>query len=643
MKTFAIHLSFFFRMLLLSFSLMWSLHVWGQQPDKKIFKLFEQARLAYQSGRIGEAEVLLSKLFHRDTLFAKAYLLQGDLLAEKKQWQPAIKSYQKALSMDSVSWPAAFFVLARWEYRSGDYAAAVKHIRYYLHLTKGTSVSHDGRAGRLLKNALFAEKALRHPQRVALKMLGDEINTIADEYINFVDAGQEELVFTRKSPLQKNGRKGYAEHFYRAVKKDGVWQRPEKIDFPWDSTLNMGAMSLSADGRTMFFTGCGWPHGQGRCDIYFSKKRGSRWQFPQSPGAPVNTAGWESQAMVSADGKELFFASKRHGGKGGSDIWMSRKQADGRWGQPVDLGDSINTPGNEMSPFLFADGRTLYFSSDGRTGLGGYDLFVARKKVSGVWGKAVNLGYPVNTRANEINFFVSLDGHRAWLSSDRKAKNYNIFSLSVPEEMRPGKVLYVRGTVVDSANGHPLQAEVLLTDLSLGQPVDSVVSDPVSGRFLMILPVGRNYAFHIDKKGYLLWSQHFDLTTCPEQLSLNKVFRLVKIHSGAVMSLHNIRFGFDSAELRPEAFPELDRLVRFLKTYPQLKILIAGYTDNQGSSSYNLKLSSERAKAVFEYLTSKGIRAGRMQYKGFGESHPLASNATPAGRALNRRTEIVIR
>ncbi len=628
---------------MLVFFLATSFRMAGQHPDKKTLKLFEQARSAYQSGHSSVAEVLLSKLFHRDTLFAKAYLLLGDLKAEKKQWQQAIRSYRKALSMDSVSWPAAFFVLARWEYRMGDYTAAAKDIRYYLHLVKGASLPRVERADKLLENVLFAEKAAGHPEKVHLQMLDKPVNSRADEYVNFVDAGQNELVFTRKSKSNRNGRKTYSEYFYRSVRKNGHWQAPVRMAFPWDTTLNMGAMSLSADGRTMFFTGCGWPHGLGRCDIYTSKKRGSHWQFPQNLGRPVNTSGWESQAVISANGKALFFASKRPGGKGGSDLWMCRKLSDGRWGKPVNLGDSINTPGNEMSPFLFADGRTLYFSSDGWPGLGGYDLFVARKKSDDTWSKAVNLGYPVNSRANEINLFVALARNKAWISSDRTEGNFNIYAFAPTGKMVPEKVLYVEGVVVDSVTGKRLGAKVLLTDLSEGKRVDSVVSDPVTGRFLLVLPVEKNYAFHIEKQGYLFYSRHFDLKKHPELVSVKKVFRLVKIHAGAVMPLHNILFGFDSAQIRSEAFPELKRLVRFMKEYPDIKILIAGYTDNRGSTAYNLKLSSERARAVFRYLVSHGVQAERMQYKGFGQSHPLTGNATSSGRALNRRTEIVIR
>ncbi|HFB62237.1 MAG TPA: hypothetical protein ENJ69_04570 [Bacteroidetes bacterium] len=415
--------------------------------------------------------------------------------------------------------------------------------------------------------------------------------------------------------------------------------------FPWDSTLDMGAMSLSVDGRTLYFTGCLWPGGFGRCDIYVSRKQGYRWRFPQHPGQPVNTAAWEAQAVVSADGKQLFFASNRPGGFGGSDIWMCRRRPDGRWGKAVNLGDSINTPGNEMAPFLHADGRTLYFSSNGRTGLGGYDLYLSRLNDAGKWLRAVNLGYPVNTRANEKTIFISLDGSRAWLSSDRDTLHtgYDIYAFPVYRKIRPQKVLFVKGTVRDALTGKKLAAAVVLTNLNTGKTADSLFSDAVTGRFLVVLRAGGNYAFDIAKKGYLLYSQNFDLKQFPGTRSVSKTFLLMPVKKGAEMRLHNIHFAFDSAVLQPTALPELTRLVRFLKNNPRLRVLIAGYTDNRGTPAYNLKLSQRRAKAVFDYLVSKGIAVQRLQYRGYGEQKPVAPNDTPRGRAANRRTEIVIR
>ena len=612
-------------------------------PDKKTLKIFRQAEAAYQANDFAEAEFYLAKALKREPGFVKAYLLQGDIFASRKRLDKAVESYRRGLAIDSVSYPAAFFVLAGWEYKTGNYTASLHDIRYFLKFEK-KHTARDQKAEKLLQNATFAAYAVVHPQKISLRKLGDSINSPADEYINFVDEEQKQLIFTRKILVKQQEKPVYKEHFYKTLRHDSVWQKPKRMVFSWDSTWNMGAMSLSTDGRTMYFTGCYWPRGFGSCDIYVSRKRGTQWLFPKHLDGNVNTSRWEAQAVVSSDNRRLFFASKRPGGLGGSDIWMCIRQADGRWGKAVNLGDSINTPGNEMAPFLHADGQTLYFSSDGRTGLGGYDLYVSRLNSAGKWTKAVNLGFPVNTKANEMNVFVSLNGRCAWLSSDRDTAKtgFDIYSFPVYPQMQPGKVLYIKGIVQDAHSGKKLLANVILTDLTNNRTVDSVFSDAVTGSFLMVLHAGKDYAFNIQKKGYLIYSQRFNLKEFPDIISLNKIFALTPVTKGAVMRLQNIYFGFNRSVLQPSAYSELDKLVGFMKENPEIKILIAGYTDNTGSWDYNLKLSLERAKVVFDYLVSKGIDAKRMQYKGFGNRHPLLTNETPQGRAANRRTEIMI-
>ncbi len=615
-----------------------------QHPDKKTLKLFGEAEIAYQQNHFSQAELYLAKVLKRDAGFVKAYLLQGDVYASRHQMDSAVLSYRRGLHIDSVSWPVAFFILAGWEYNAGDYLASGRDAQYFLRFENKNSNRYQ-QALLLLRKATFAAFAVAHPVKTRIKKLNSDINSSENEYINFVNENQSRLIFTRKILESGPGKPVYKEHFFRAYRRDNVWEPPTRMRFSWDSTRSMGALGFSVDGRNMYFTGCYWPGGFGSCDIYVSRKKGIQWQFPGHLDGNVNTSGWDSQAVISSDGKRLFFASKRPGGFGGSDIWMCIRQKNGRWGRAMNLGDSINTPGNEMAPFLHADNHTLYFSSNGRTGMGGYDLYVSCEDSAGHWSKATNLGFPVNTKANEINIFVSLNGQHAWLSSDRDTAKtgFDIYAFPVFPKICPGKVLFVKGTVQDARNGKKLAAVVLLTNLSNGRTVDSVISDAVTGHFLMVLRVGTNYAFNIQKRGYLIYSQNLNLKEFPNIASENKTFALMPISRNARMPLHNIRFDFDRATLKPSALPELKKLVGFLKENPAIKVLIAGYTDNVGSDSYNLKLSQRRAKAVYSYLISKGIPARRLQYKGFGNTHPLSANNSPLGRAANRRTEIVIK
>ncbi|HEY9114575.1 MAG TPA: OmpA family protein, partial [Bacteroidales bacterium] len=342
--------------------------------------------------------------------------------------------------------------------------------------------------------------------------------------------------------------------------------------------------------------------------------------------------------------RKIYFASKRAGGKGGSDIWMTVRLASGKWSRPINLGDSINTPGDEMAPVIHADGQTLYFSSNGHLGLGGYDLFVSKQDRAGRWKKAENLGYPINSNADDINVFLSIDGQTGWISSNRKGGKggFDIYSFPTYKAMQPQAVFYVKGIVSDLETGKKLAAKVEISNLLTGMLEDSVSSDPVNGEFLLILHPGTDYAFNISKKGYLFYSENFNLNATTSENSVSKEFKLSPIQSGNSLVLNNIFFDFNSSVLKPSSYNELNKLAEMLLANKDLKIIIEGHTDNIGSEEYNKQLSAERAKSVYEYLVSNGIEASRMKYEGFGATMPVDTNETEKGRTKNRRTEVVV-
>ena len=403
-------------------------------------------------------------------------------------------------------------------------------------------------------------------------------------------------------------------------------------------------MNLSVDGRKMYFTGCNWTGGFGSCDIYVSFKEGEEWEAPSNLGPLVNSQWWDSQPFISANGKQLLFSSRRAGGKGNTDIWMSIRRKDGKWSQPINLGDSINTGGSEMAPFLHPDGKTLYFSSDSHHGLGGYDLFYSRKDKTGRWSKAKNLGYPLNTKANEINMVVDLHGQDLWLSSDREGGEgaTDIYQMDTYGEMSPQKVSFVKGKVLDEKSGKPIQAFVELSNLKTGLNEDSTFSDRANGEFLMVLQPGGNYAFNISCDGYMLYSENYNLVEKTDPKPVDKLFYLSPINVGKRITLQNVYFELDSDKLNPSSFVELDKLYRLLSGNPSMKIRIEGHTDSTGTDEHNITLSENRAKSVVNYLIGKGIVPGRLDWKGYGSTMPVGSNETESGRAKNRRTEIVI-
>jgi outer membrane protein OmpA-like peptidoglycan-associated protein len=359
----------------------------------------------------------------------------------------------------------------------------------------------------------------------------------------------------------------------------------------------------------------------------------------------VNTTAWESQPCLGADGRTLYFVSTRRGGFGGSDIWESTLSDEGYWGTPVNLGDTINTTADEMAPFIHPDGHTLYFSSRGHMGMGGADLFVSRKAADGHWQKPENIGYPVNSKNDEINLIINAKGTEAFISAEREKGygNMDIYRFELPVQYRPAMVSFVHGKVFDKNTSVPLLASLELIDMQSNKVIVSSWSDMVTGEFVMSLPVDKDYALNVSCKGYLFYSQNFSVSK--ENDSVNPVkldIPMQPFEVGGKVILKNIFFETDKYELLPDSKAELGKLINFLQKNASLHIEIGGHTDNEGSDPHNMTLSQNRAKAVYDYLLTNGITSGRLTFKGYGETLPVAGNDTPEGRAMNRRTEFKV-
>jgi outer membrane protein OmpA-like peptidoglycan-associated protein len=341
----------------------------------------------------------------------------------------------------------------------------------------------------------------------------------------------------------------------------------------------------------------------------------------------------------------LFFVSTRRGGFGGSDIWKSVLQDDGYWGAPVNLGNTINTSSDEMAPFIHPDGRTLYFSSRGHMGLGGADLFVSRLDNAGIWQQPENIGYPVNTKRDEINLIINAKGTEAFISAERENGfgNIDIYRFELPEQSRPASVSYVQGKVYDKNTLLPLKAAIELIDMQKNTVIVNSTSDPITGEFLMSLPVDKDYAVNIARSGYLFYSTNFNVSRGNDSVNPIKLdIPMQPLAVGEKVVLHNIFFETDKFELLSYSQSELERLITFMTKNTTTQIEIGGHTDSEGSETHNNQLSQNRAKAVYDYLVSKGVEAGRLTFKGYGESAPIESNDTPEGRAKNRRTEFKV-
>lgn len=612
--------------------------------NKKAVKWYRKAEAAYKNHDNDKALQLLFRATKKDSLFIEAWLLKADVLTTIGSNRKAIETYRQALNINSTFFPLAWLLMGNLMLNVDDYSQAVKSFRTLKNLPNISSTLKH-KATQQLFLAETRKKLTEKPLKISISKPDTLINTIEDEYVNYISFDNKKLMFTRKIKLSNPNKAydTYREQIFQSEKRGSKWQKPVDLNLQWDIGHNVGAMSITADGKDIYFTGCRWPDGFGRCDLYVSHQKNGNWQNPLNLGAEVNSAGWESQPFVSADGKYLLFSSTRNGGRGGSDIWMSVKLKNNRWSLPINMGDSINTAGNEMSPFLYADNKTLIFSSDGHAGMGKQDLFISRKNMAGIWTKAENLGYPVNTKNSEINFIYSLDGQNAWISSNRENNNYDIYEFPVYDKISPEKILFFRGKVIDAKTKQPLSAIITLTDVITGRKLSERHSISDDGIFLMVMEPRQTYAFNILAKGYLMFSDKF----IPEkELSdssiFTKTYQLKPIAHGSRFTLNNLYFEIDSPQLNARSFAELNKLVEFLNQNPSLNLEIRGHTDNTGSADYNFSLSQQRAKAVFDYLISNGISAKRLSYIGYGSTQPVADNRSEIGKAKNRRVEMVV-
>ncbi len=380
------------------------------------------------------------------------------------------------------------------------------------------------------------------------------------------------------------------------------------------------------------------------CDLYYSMVReDGSWSAPVNLGDVVNTKFSEKHPSISPDGRRLYFTSNRNGGKGNYDIWMSERVGNA-WSKPVNLGDSINTPGIEQSPFIHPDQKTLYFASDGWPGLGKGDIFLSRLKDEGTWSRAENLGYPINSFNEEIGFIVNARGTRAFYTTNRReGTDTDIYSFQIPEQIRPNPVSYIKGRVYDSRTMKGIGAKFQLIDLESGKLVMESGSNEGEGDYFISLPSGEAYAFNVSQQGYLFYSDHFEIRKSYSQLDpFVKDIPLDPIRQGKMIVLNNIFFDSDSHTLKDISLVELEKIIEFLELNSNLKVEISGHTDNTGAPAYNLDLSQKRADEVVKYLVGKGIEAARLRAKGYGDTVPAGDNSTEEGKAKNRRTELKV-
>ena len=514
---------------------------------------------------------------------------------------------------------------------------------------------------------------VKNPARVFIDNLGPQINTLNPEYSPFTNADESVLFFTSRRVNTTGGKMDvndlvFYEDIYTSDKANSSWSEARNPSSPLNSKQHDAPVGLSPDGQTLLVY-----KGTNGGDIYECKLKGNSWTTPKKLNKNINTDYHESSGSISFDGKTLYYVSDKENGYGGSDIYVSVKTKKGEWGEPVNIGPTINTPYDEEGVFIHPDGRTLYFSSKGHNSMGGYDIFKSIME-GGKWSEPVNLGYPINSADNDVFFSISASGVHGYYSSV-KADGYGgqdiylitflgpekplvnntednlLASLTQPVsetvieksvEIKENQITIIKGKILDDISLAPVGATIEITDNAKNEVVAEFESNSATGKYLISLPSGKNYGITVKATGYLFHSENLNIPPTTIYQEIEKDIKLKKMEVGSTIVLNNIFFDFDKSTLRNESFPELERLLKLLNDYPTLKIEISGHTDNKGSAAYNKTLSENRAKTVVDYLVGKGIGKDRLTFAGYGFDKPVATNDTDEGRQLNRRTEFKI-
>lgn len=607
--------------------------------NKKAIELYTEADNYRVRGQYREALDLLNQAITKDRNFVEAYFRQGIILKAVRDYPQSSKVFLIGLSLtqDPKKQKGFFYELGENYLLEGNYTKAQDMLDRYLE-SEILNKPKMEQATLWKRNAQFALRNRKVSTEFQPRRLPDTVNMYAMQYFPVLTADEQELIFTRRVGGGQNDDEDLV-----VCRKDslGRWLPPVSISPNINSPMNEGTCTISADGRHLIFTSCIGRRGYGSCDLFESRKVGDAWSRPVNLGPDVNSPAWESQPSLSSDGRTLYFVSDRRGGIGNKDIYVSYKLENGRWTKAENLGPNINTPYDEISPFIHVNGRTIFIASNGKPGFGGYDIYRSEYD-NGVWSAAENFGSPVNNHEDQFSLFITRDGERGFYSHEDnfKVNSSMLFEMQVPEEMRlKYKSNYVKGTVRDARTNNPLGARVELFNINKNELASVVQADSVSGEYLIVLTQGADYALYVSHPGYLFKSLNFNYEAEEQLTPVALDVLLDPAKAGASAVLNNIFFDLNKFDLKEKSVTELEKVVRFLTENPSLRIEIAGHTDNVGAAAYNLQLSQKRAQSVSAYLVAHGIDPARLTQKGYGAQKPLVPNDSEENRQVNRRIE----
>ncbi len=605
--------------------------------SKKAIKYLESAKSAKKS-KDGYSEIkeLLLRSTEEDSAFAEPWLMLGNEAYSKKDYVTMKRAYSKLIELCPDADAIAYYRMGTYLFETKKYAESVPLLKTFLEFAIVDEVKN-----KYAETLVFRAKMIANPVPFNPVLLTG-ISTADPEYLAIISPDDEYCFFTRRYDETGKG-----ELVPRNVEKFMVSKRLPDKEFskgdpmppPFNQSVsnNEGGASISKDNRYIYFT----RNDNGNFDLFYSEFVKDKWSPIINLGDNVNDKKqWDSQPSLASDGKTLYFASYRDSVFGTSDIFKTVRN-NGSFSTAVPL--PFNTNGNEKSPFIHPDNRTIYFSSDSLPGMGGFDIYMCKRDENDKWGQPVNLGYPINTESDEVGFFVSTDGSKGYFASNKLsgAGGYDIYHFDLPEDKRPDKVLFVKGQMKDENNEIPLAAKIELRNLSTSE-IYHVDYDTLTGNYASVVLFDADYIMTVKKEGLAYTSQYF----AKNDTTLNGVFTadldVKTMEVGGAYTLNDILFTTNSAELNVPSQNIIADFASFLDQNPKVKVAIHGHTDSEGDAARNMKLSTDRANAVYGYLIKKGIDSGRLSFKGFGQTQPRTGNETEEGRAKNRRTEFVI-
>lgn len=494
---------------------------------------------------------------------------------------------------------------------------------------------------------------------IVVEQLDKNVNSEYSEYNPLLSPDGKTLYFSRKNhPDNMGGAEDKEDIWYSELDDNGKWTLAKNMGAQFNNEYPNFANTVSAtpDGKSVVMILGNKYVKDGKkslAGVSISSKVGGKWTTPKNLNI-TNDYNYSDRAnyFLTNNRKTLLMSVQRDDTFGDRDLYVTFMQDDSVWTEPLNLGNVVNTMAEESAPFLAVDDKTLYFSSKGFSGFGGSDIYVS-KRLDDTWvnwSPPENMGNTINSPLEDLFFNIPANSDFAYYSRGITEENTDIFSVKLPVLHGPEPAVIVAGKLVDSQTGLPIGAKVIYERLPDGKDMGISQSDPKTGEFEINLPAGAVYSVRAEAKDFISESQTIDLRGITEEsVKKNIEFRLrpiqvVALETNASFTFNSIFFAFDKAVLKPESFPELERVAQMLNDQPAMTIEVAGHTDNIGKKSYNQYLSELRANAVKKFLTSKGIDAGRITTIGYGETKPIVSNDDEQdGREINRRVEFTIK